>query len=89
MFEPERVSGCWSLPIPLFCEVLEVLEGDNKHARLEAVFFINQCRTHRKNTAVPGLIRLLDEDDGDLQRGVIEALASFGPKAQAAVPRLT
>jgi HEAT repeat protein len=57
-------------------ELLELLEGNNKHARREAVYFINVCRTHR------------DEDDGDLQRGVIEALAAFGPGAQAAVPKL-
>lgn len=69
-------------------ELLELLEGNNKHARREAVYFINVCRTHRADAALPALVRLLDEDDGDLQRGVIEALAAFGPGAQAAVPKL-
>ncbi len=69
-------------------DVLEVLDGDNELARREAVFFISNCRTRRADAAVPALIRLLDEDDGDLQRGVIEALASLGPRAQAAAPKL-
>src|SRR5262245_3003182 len=71
-----------------YSHVIELLDGDNKHARREAVFFINACPTHRSDAAVPALIRLLDEDDGDLQRGVIEALASLGPGARAAAPKL-
>ena len=71
-----------------YADVIELLYGNNKHARREAVFFINACRTHRSDTAVPALIHLLDEDDGDLQRGVIEALASLGPGARTAAPKL-
>jgi HEAT repeat protein len=71
-----------------FLDVITLLDGDNKHAKLEAVFFINQCRTRHDDASVPALIRLLDYEDGNLQRAVIEALASLGPRARAALPKL-
>ncbi len=43
----------------------------------------------RARTAVPALIRALDDGDARVRRAVVEALGQIGPAAKTAIPALT
>jgi uncharacterized protein (TIGR03067 family) len=80
-----KVISLGEAAVPL---LIQLLEGNSRVERFEAACALCTIRSDDRKAAVPGLIRMLSEDDPKLRRAAIETLSSIGPSASGAVPAL-
>lgn len=63
------------------------LNHDNKWVRWEAATLLGQMAD--ADTAIPALIKALDDPDADVPKRAAAVIGEFGPSAETAVPALT